>query len=63
MTVEKLIEELEGLMEKDPYVAEAEVTFGRTMEPVSGGIMTRNLRTGLAVLNLAPVQLDRIGGF
>jgi len=38
-----------------------EVFFGEGMEPVEGGIVGN--RGGLAVLNLAPVKLDRVGGF
>lgn len=63
MTVKDLITELQALVAKDEFRGEATVTYGSDNEPVSGGIMARDAKTGLAVLNLAPIKLDRVGGF
>ena len=61
MTVKDLIDRLQGLVADDRYRLDMEVFFGERMEPVEGGIVGN--RGGLAVLNLAPVKLDRVGGF
>ncbi len=61
MTVSALIEALQALVAEDAYRREMQVCFGDRMEPVEGGIVGN--RAGLAVLNLAPVNLDRVGGF
>jgi hypothetical protein len=61
MTVNELIDRLQGLVAEDCYRLDMEVYFGERMEPVEGGIVGN--RSGLAVLNLAPVRLDRVGGF
>ena len=61
MTVKDLIDRLQALVAEDRYRADMEVFFGEGMEPVEGGIVGN--RGGLAVLNLAPVKLDRVGGF
>jgi hypothetical protein len=63
MTIDELIRHLKKLVAEDAFRGEAEVTFGSDMEPVFGGIVTRNRVTGLVALNLAPTSLDRIGGF
>lgn len=63
MTINELIGELQALVADDQYRGDAVVTFGSNMEPVEGGIITRHRETGLAVLNLAPTKLDRVGGF
>lgn len=61
MTVNELIDRLQALVVEDGYRRDMEVFFGERMEPVEGGIVGN--RGGLAVLNLAPVKLDRVGGF
>lgn len=61
MTVGELIDRLQSLVAEDSYRLEMQVCFGEGLEPVEGGIVGR--RGGLAVLNLAPVKLDRAGGF
>ena len=63
MTLNELILQLQALVAEDQFRGEAAVTFGSDMEPVLGGIITRHRGTGLAVLNLAPTSLDRVGGF
>ena len=63
MTVNELIRQLQTLVANDGFRGDAAVTFGSDMEPVLGGIFTRNRATGLVVLNLAPAKLDRVGGF
>jgi hypothetical protein len=63
MTINELILQLQALVAEDQFRGEAAVTFGSDMEPVLGGIITRHRGTGLAVLNLAPTSLDRVGGF
>jgi len=62
MTINELILQLQALVAEDQFRGEAAVTFGSDMEPVLGGIITRHRGTGLAVLNLAPTSLDRVGG-
>ena len=61
MTVGELIDRLQSLVAEDSYRLEMQVCFGEGLEPVEGGIVGN--RDGLAVLNLAPVKLDRVGGF
>ncbi len=61
MTVNQLIDRLQALVAEDRYRVDMEVFFGEGMEPVEGGIVGN--RAGLAILNLAPVKLDRVGGF
>ena len=63
MTISELISQLQALVAEDEFRGDAAVTFGSDMEPVRGGIITRHRGTGLAVLNLAPTRLDRVGGF
>lgn len=61
MTLGELIDALQALVGEDEYRRDMEVCFGERMEPVEGGVVGN--RSGLAVLNLAPVKLDRVGGF
>lgn len=61
MTVGELIDRLHSLVAEDSYRLEMQVCFGEGLAPVEGGIVGD--RGGLAVLNLAPVKLDRVGGF
>lgn len=61
MTLGELIDALQALVGEDEYRRDMKVCFGERMEPVEGGIVGN--RSGLAVLNLAPVKLDRVGGF
>ncbi|MBX3562634.1 MAG: hypothetical protein KF780_12590 [Sphingomonas sp.] len=61
MTLGRLIERLQALVAEDEHRADMEVFFGERMDPVEGGIVGH--RDGLAILNLAPVRLDRVGGF
>jgi hypothetical protein len=61
MTVGELIDRLQRLVAEDSYRLEMQACFGEGLEPVEGGIVGH--RDGLAVLNLAPVKLDRVGGF
>ena len=61
MTVTELISRSQQVLAEDPYRADMQVSFGERMEPVEGGIVGQ--RSSLAVLNLAPVKLDRVGGF
>lgn len=61
MTIGELIERLQALVAEDEHRLEMRVFFGERMEPVAGGIVGN--RGGLAILNLAPVKLDRVGGF
>jgi hypothetical protein len=63
MTIKELRDQLDRLIAEDEYRADAQVTFGPETTPVLGGLMGRSETTGLAVLNLAPLKLDRIGGF
>ena len=63
MTINQLIQQLQALVREDEFRGDAVVTFGCDMEPILGGIITRNRGTGLVVLNLAPTKLDRVGGF
>jgi hypothetical protein len=63
MTINELIVQLQALVAQDEFRGDAAVTFGSDMEPVLGGILTRHRGTDLAVLNLAPTKLDRVGGF
>lgn len=62
MTISELVRELQALAAGDQCRGDAGVTFGSDMEPVLGGIITRHRGTGLVVLNLAPVKLDRMAG-
>ena len=48
-------------MADDPRHIAIPVTFGPAMEPVEGGIVAYG--EDRTVLNLAPVRLDKIGGF
>ena len=61
MTVHELIDRLQALVAEDRYRLDMQIVFGERMEPVEGGIVGN--RDGLAILNLAPVKLDRLGGF
>lgn len=61
MTILQLSDALARLIETDPWRADMAVTFGPDFDPVEGGLIGR--KDGLAVLNLAPVRLDEIGGF
>lgn len=61
MTIQQLIYTLTRLVEQDGFRADMAVTFGPGFEPVEGGLIGR--KDGLAVLNLAPVSLERVGGF
>ena len=61
MTVKELIDRLQAQVAEGGSRVDMEVCFGERMEPVEGGIVGN--RGGLAVLNLAPVKLDRVGGF
>ena len=63
MTINDLIEALQALVADDEHRGEGTVTYGSDNEPVAGGILARDAKTGLLVLNLAPVRLDRVGGF
>jgi hypothetical protein len=63
MTVQELIDALTAQVEADPYRKDAAVTFGENREPVEGGLFGRNPEKQLVELNLAPLKLDRIGGF
>lgn len=63
MTIKELHKHLEALMAEDEYRADAQVTFGEAFDPVVGGTIAKNAKTGLAVLNLAPIALDKVGGF
>lgn len=63
LTLKTLIAKLTKLIAEDEYRADMRITFGEDMAPVCGGIITRNAKTGLTVLNLAPISLDKIGGF
>lgn len=61
MTIAELIEALSALVKDDPRRADIVVTFGPAMEPIAGGIVTTG--QGREVLNLAPIRLDKVGGF
>ncbi|WBO24466.1 hypothetical protein [Sphingomonas abietis] len=61
MTIQQLIDALARLVEEDPWRAGMSVTFGPDFMPIEGGLIGR--RHGLVVLNLAPVPLDKVGGF
>ena len=63
MTINELTKALQVLVAEDEYRGEATVTYGNENEPVEGGIIAREGSTGLIVLNLAPIKLDRVGGF
>lgn len=63
MTIKELHDHLTALMAEDEYRADATVTFGQAFEPVEGGIIAKHKTNGLAVLNLAPIALDKMGGF
>lgn len=63
MTVLELRDALNALIARDEYLAGASVTYGPDFEPVGGGIIGKNTKTNLVVLNLAPIMLDQMGGF
>lgn len=63
MQIKELITLLNRLVEADEYLADANVNFGRDCEPVAGGIIVKNGKTGLVELNLASIKLDLVGGF
>lgn len=62
MKIKELIAALQAVVAADEYRADAEVTFGQDIQLVEGGSMVKN-RFGLAVLNLAPIKLNEVGGF
>lgn len=63
MTISELRAALAALVKNDPYRGDATVTFGQGFEPVEGGIIAKSTVTNLVVLNLAPISLDKMGGF
>lgn len=63
LTIAQLLERLEAFVAADEFRRDMLVTFGGDMFPVRGGIAATNKDTGLAVLNLAPITLDKVGGF
>ncbi len=60
MTLEALHTALGRLLERDPDLGRAHVAYD-DMRPVEGGILLR--KDGAAILNLAPIKLDQVGGF
>jgi len=60
MTLDALHAALTRLLEHEPDLGKAIVTYD-DMRPVEGGILLR--KDGAAILNLAPVKLDLVGGF
>lgn len=63
MTIKELQAALAALVAKDAYLADASVTYGQDFEPVEGGIIAKHNVSKLVVLNLAPLTLDKMGGF
>jgi hypothetical protein len=61
VTIQHLIDSLAWLVEDDPWRADMSVTFGPDFTPAKDGLIGR--KDGLAVLNLAPARLDKVGGF
>ncbi len=61
MTIAELIAALTRFVEQDATRGAIPVTFGNAMVPVKGGIIGQ-FEAGL-ILNLAPVRLDKVGGF
>lgn len=62
MTVEQLQQALTRLINEG--LGDAEVNYGPDFKAVGGGIKARHQKTGVWVLNLAPIALDQIeGGF
>lgn len=61
MTVSALIEALRALDAEEDCRGDMQICFGDRKEPDEGGIVGN--RAGLAVLNFAPLRLDRVGGF
>ena len=62
MTIEQLHRALTAMMKADEYTKDMQIRFGPEMHHVQGGIVARDT-TGLAVLSLAPIKLDQVGGF
>jgi hypothetical protein len=61
MKVRELLQELERATADNPELAEAEVTWAEDRTPVLGGLFGHV--DDKRELNLAPLKLDRIGGF
>ncbi|MDQ1158914.1 hypothetical protein QE385_003241 [Sphingomonas sp. SORGH_AS 950] len=61
MTIGQLLERLRMIVALNPRSADIPVTFGPECKPVEGGII-RQHQDG-ATLNLAPLALDKVGGF
>jgi len=62
MKLRELRTALDRLVAEDNFRDDAEVYFGPNMEPVEGGKFGKG-PGGLTVLNLAPIKLDKVGGF
>lgn len=62
LTIAQLILQLNRLVKEDKYRKEMYVSFGADIAPVAGGIIRKDSK-GIAILNLAPIKLDKTGGF
>lgn len=62
LTVSELADHLFGMMREDRAAGALPITFGPDATPVSGGIVKRGAETG-RYLNLAPMPLNKVGGF
>jgi hypothetical protein len=63
LTVGQLVDRLAAIVAADEFARDMRVTFGGDRFPVRGGIAGKNPDNGLVELNLAPVTLDKVGGF
>lgn len=61
LTVGELYEHLRAMLARNANMSAAIVTYGQTHERVAGGHVLH--RSGLTVVNLAPMKLDQKGGF
>ena len=62
MTIDELWNALDAIVKADPYAIDMQVRFGPEMHHVHGGIITKDANK-LVVLSLAPMKLDKVGGF
>jgi hypothetical protein len=66
MKLRELKEQIDRLLAEDEYRSEANVVFGPEEGDhiaIEGGIIGAQTGTGLIVLILAPIKLDKVGGF
>lgn len=61
LTLGQLVDLLGGFLLSDPGMESLPVTFGPDALPVAGGVVFAKAQG--SYLNLAPMRLDRAGGF